>query len=374
MSSASQLRLLLVTPRYPPEMGGVENHVYQVARRFAATGLDVSVLTTDRERTLPAFEVCEGVKVQRVPAWPRNGDVYFAPGVYRQIRRGDWDIVHLQSYHTLVAPLAMMAAWRAGIPYVVTFHGGGHSSRLRNALRVPQRLLLRPLLRKADHLVATAYFEILFFSRMLGVEAERFVYIPNGSDIVQPIRRIRQEEREPLIASVGRLERYKGHHRILAALPNIVEKRPDVRLWIAGKGPYEGALREMAARLGVADRVEFGSIPAVDRGAMAAALSRASLVVLLSDYETHPMAALEALALGCPVLVAATSGLQELAERGWARSIPLDSSPEGVAAAALELLERPLIPENIDLPTWDACAAGLLELYERSLRRVGCAS
>jgi glycosyltransferase involved in cell wall biosynthesis len=371
MSSAKQMRLLLVTPRYPPETGGVENHVYQVARRFAAAGLDVNVLTTDRGGTLPENEVCEGVKVRRVPAWPRNDDFYFAPSVYRQIRQGGWDIVHLQNYLTLVAPLAMLAAWRAKIPYVVTFHGGGHSSLLRNALRAPQRLLLRPLLRRAERLVATARFEIPFFGKVLGLGPGSFVYIPNGSDIAEPLPRARPEGREPLIASVGRLERYKGHHRILAALPHVLEKRPDVRLWIAGNGPYEDKLREMVARLGVAERVNIGSIPATDRGAMAEALSRAALVVLLSEYETHPMAALEALALGCPVLVADTSGLQELVERGWARSIPLESSPEEIAAAVLDQLHSPLIPENVELPTWDDCASGLLELYEGCLQRAG---
>jgi glycosyltransferase involved in cell wall biosynthesis len=350
-------------------MGGVENHVYQIARRFASAGLDANVLTTDREGTLPPTEVCEGVKIQRVPAWPRDGDIYYAPGIYRQIRQGGWDIVHLQSYHTFVAPLAMLAAWKSGIPYIVTFHGGGHSSRLRNVLRGPQRLLLRPLLSRAEQLVATAQFEIPFFSRIVGVGQERFVYIPNGSDIAGTRRKVQLAEKEPLIASVGRLERYKGHHRILAALPYIVEKRPDVRLWVAGKGPFENTLREMAARLGVADRVEIGSIPAAERERMAAELSRASLVVLLSDYETHPMAALEALALGCPVLVLATSGLQELAERGWARSVSPESSPAEIAAAALEQLNHPLIPDNVELPTWDACAADLAALYERSLRR-----
>jgi glycosyltransferase involved in cell wall biosynthesis len=182
---------------------------------------------------------------------------------------------------------------------------------------------------------------------------------------------ISRPEKEPLIASVGRLERYKGHHRILAALPKIIETRPDVRLWIAGEGPYESDLKQMANRLGVADRVEIGSIPAADREAMAAALSRASLVVLLSDYETHPMAALEALALGCPVLVLATSGLQELAERGWARSVPLNSSPEEIAAAALGQLAHPLVPDHVDLPTWDACAVQLLALYENVLKGEG---
>ena len=132
-AGAKSLRMLMATPRYFPFMGGVENHVYEVARRLARQGVDITVLTTDTSGQLPADELSEGIKIRRVRAWPTQRDYYFAPDVYRLIRRGDWDIVHIQSYHTLVAPLAMLAARRARIPYVLTFHGGGHSSRLRNA-------------------------------------------------------------------------------------------------------------------------------------------------------------------------------------------------------------------------------------------------
>ncbi len=96
---------------------------------------------------------------------------------------------------------------------------------------------------------------------------------------------------------------------------------------------------------------------------MAALLGKASLVVLLSDFETHPLAALEAIALGRPLLVADTSGLGELAEQGLARAVSPDAVPEVIAGAMVEELERPLVRPDVALPTWDDCAAGLLRLY-----------
>ena len=142
----------------------------------------------------------------------------------------------------------MLAALRAGIPYVVTFHGGGHSSRLRNALRGAQQRLLRPLLARAERLVAVAEFEIGHFGERLHLPPERFALIPNGSDLprVSPRSDADEAPAGPLIASIGRLERYKGHHRLIAALPLILAAQPDARLWIAGTGPYEDALRALA--------------------------------------------------------------------------------------------------------------------------------
>ena len=103
-------RLLLVSARYFPYTGGVETHVYEVAHRLVRAGVAVTVLTTDPSGHLPASEQVAGVQIRRVRAWPANKDYYFAPGIYHTIVGGSWDVIHCQGYHTLVAPLAMLAA------------------------------------------------------------------------------------------------------------------------------------------------------------------------------------------------------------------------------------------------------------------------
>jgi glycosyltransferase involved in cell wall biosynthesis len=258
---------------------------------------------------------------------------------------------------------------------VVTFHGGGHSSRLRNALRGTQWFLLRPLLAHAERLIAVAEFEIEFWGKKLRLPADRFVFIPNGADLPQLTRSMgRARVDRATIASVGRLERYKGHQRIIAALPYILKQCPDVHLWIAGNGPYESALSRLAKKLDVSDHVEIRAVPASERMRMTEELSQAALVVLLSEYETHPIAVLEAVALGRPVLVAATAGLNELAGKGLARAIPLDSTPSQVADAVLEQLREPHAPPRLDLPTWDDCTTKLSALYQQVAQGVLCAS
>jgi glycosyltransferase involved in cell wall biosynthesis len=346
-------------------MGGVETHVYEVSRRLARAGIEVTVLTTDPSRDLPADEEAEGVKIRRVAAWPRTQDYYLSPGIYRTIMRGSWDIIHCQCYHTLVTPLAMLAAWKSRTPYVLTFHSGGHSSGLRRALRGVQRWLLRPLLARADRLIGVSRFEARFFQRKLKLPAHMFTVIQNGSHLPEvPQDHAPGKAGGTLILSVGRLERYKGHHRILSAFPHILSHYPDARLRIVGVGPYEQKLRQLALKLRVANRVEIGSIPPSDRQGMAALLSKASIVTLLSDYEAHPVSAMEALALGRPMLVTDTSGLRELAQRGLVRSIPLKSSAEEIARAVVKELRDPLARPEVQLPTWEGCTARLLSLYQ----------
>jgi len=368
------MRVLMVTPRFRPDVGGVERHVEQVGRRLAKLGAEITVVTTGLERSLPRAESVDGVSIRRVRAWPERRDYYLAPRIYREVAAEVWDVVHVQSFHTLVAPTAMLAALRQKLPYVVTFHGGGHSSRLRNRLRGTQLLALRPLLARADRLVAVARFEIEHYGRRLHLPPDKFVLIPNGADLPPAAPKATPDATGPLIASVGRLERYKGHHRILAALPHILRRAPDARLWIAGTGAYEPELRKLAAQLGVSDRVRIEAVAGDGPEGMASRLAEAAVVVLLSEYETHPLAAIEALALGKSVVVADTSGLRELADQGLARAIPLQSDPAAVAAAVLAEIDRPSLARAPNLPTWDDCAAGHLALYRAVAKGHACGS
>ena len=61
------------------------------------------------------------MQILRVRAWPTNKDYYFAPVIYRFITCGQWDLIHCQGYHNMVPPLAMLAALRANIPFVLSF-------------------------------------------------------------------------------------------------------------------------------------------------------------------------------------------------------------------------------------------------------------
>jgi glycosyltransferase involved in cell wall biosynthesis len=356
------LRIVMVTARYAPFIGGVEAHVARVARLLVEAGHSVTVLTTDPSGTLPSRHEENGVEIVRVRARPGRGDYFFAPGIARVLRERRWDVVHVQSYHTFVAPIAMLAARRLGIPYVVTFHGGGHSSRLRHAARANQIRALGPLLRDAHRLVAIATFELELYGRLLGVPREAFALIPNGSDLTAGTPPPASPQGAQ-IASLGRLERYKGHQHAIAALPFVLEQIPDARLWIAGEGPYEGKLRRLARSLGVEDRVEIRAIPLSRRPEYVDGLAKTALAVLLSDFETHPLAIIEAVALGRPALVADTSGLRELAENGYARAVSVGSGPASIAAAMVDELRTPSARPHLTLPTWDACRDRLVELY-----------
>lgn len=359
-------RVAMVAARALPLMGGIETHVHEVSRRLAAAGVDVTVLTTDTTGDLPRDETTSGYRIRRWQSYPRSRDYYFSPGLVRHLgeARDAYDVVHVQGVHTLLAPAALAAAKRAGIPSMLTFHTGGHSSGLREALRPLQFKILAPLLRSTSELVAVCEYEQQMFARIVGISPSRIRLIRNGCEPLPIDTCEPRAEGSPLLLSVGRLEEYKGHHRLLRAMPAILQRAPQARLVVVGSGPYEQTLHDMAWDLGVSKAFSIRSFGPGERPQMGKLVSDADLVCLLSDYEAHPVAVMEALGTGARVLVADTSGMSELGRAGLLPTIAVEASPDKLADTVLGLVAQPKSPPPA-LPTWDDCAEALRELYHR---------
>jgi glycosyltransferase involved in cell wall biosynthesis len=328
-------------------------------------GAEVVILTAERDRHLVGEQREGPVRVRRIRAFPAARDYLLAPGLPAAIRAERPALVHCQSYHTFVPPLAMLTALRAGIPYVVTLHSGGHSSAFRRRIRPIQAVLLRPLLLRAAAIVSVSVFEAELFAGRLRVPRGLFTVIPSGVElpaqtapVVPPL--------EPFILSIGRLETYKGHHRAVEALPALRRARPGLRLRIVGSGPVEQELRRRASRLGVADAVEIGPVGTGRREELATLIRRAAAVVMLSDYESQGLSVQEALALGRPVLMNDGTALGELINHPNVRPVDRHADAAGVTEALLALLDTAPLPAPA-MPTWDDCAAALEALYEEAL-------
>ncbi|PRY15982.1 glycosyltransferase family 4 protein [Kineococcus rhizosphaerae] len=371
--SVRRPRVLHVVQRYFPEMGGLETHVAEITRRLAATGeFDVTVLATDRSGALARRDVVNGIPVLRRRSWPREGDLYLSPGLPVPVLRGAWDLVHVQGVNTLTPPVGMLAALAARTPYVLTFHSGGHSSPVRTAGRGVQYRVLAPLLRRAARLIAVSRFERSAFAAVTGLPEDRFSVIPNGGAL--PPSPVAVPPVPGRIVTSGRLERYKGHQRVVEALPLVRRRVPEAHVVVLGSGPYEQELRDTARRCGVADHVQFRALPPADRAAMAGELARAAVMAALSDYEAHPVGVMEALTLGLPVVGSDEAGIGDLVEDGLVRGVVRGADTATVAAALVEELtatrargDVPHVPRALALPTWESSVEATAAVYRTVL-------
>lgn len=189
--------------------------------------------------------------------------------------------------------------------------------------------------------IATSVRESI--AHMYGVEAP---LIPNGIPIshywrsTETGRRWRTENRvgqnDIIFACVGRLNPQKNHRLLLNALARVVPKAPSIRCLIVGDGGLESELREQTAALSLEDRVSFLGM----RSDIPEILAAADASVLSSDWEGNPLAVMEAMAAGKPIVATSVGGVPELVPEGAGLLVP-PKDVEALAQAMYQLASDP---------------------------------
>ncbi|MEZ3117093.1 glycosyltransferase family 4 protein [Halobaculum sp. MBLA0147] len=388
------MHVCYVTHRYPPQTGGVETHVHQLATRLVERGHDVTVLAADAGGAGASRERRDGVRVRRVRALAPDGAIYVAPGVVTTVWRALRgavapsvpDVVHVHNYHavpfalgglTTAAVRAVRALRASGDEpaprLVATPHYHGESDDgLRDRLLSVYRPLGAGVLRAADTVVAVSDWERRQLAADFGVsptvipngiERERFRDHREGADDEErgdDGERGDDEERaddadRPYLLTVGRLAAYKGVQHVIDALAEL----PAFDLRVAGSGPYESALRERAAAAGVSDRVRFlGYVPDERLPGLYAG---AAVFCSPSSHEAYGLTVAEALASGTPAVVADRAALTDWTDERGVVGLA-ETSPAAVAEAVERAVDGPR-PDPDAVPTWTGVVDRLLDVY-----------
>ncbi len=336
------MRVVMVTPHLPPEQAANALLPMMLARELGRTGVEVAMLghppagargrapggaagprtigaSTARGRASVGFQAEGGSSYvprrgrgwfQRTPVGAVVAALRMAAGLHRVIRRAD--LVHLHS-NGLIIEVAGWLARRLGLPYLITLYGTDvwHHDPKRHGR-------FARVVRDASHRVFYSRGLLEFArERGLGTEPASVIYAP----VAPHFRPLVDEERrrlraasgvgeEPLLVTVKRLHPVAGHEDLVRALPAVVQRFPDARLWLVGDGPLRSDLAALVAALGLGRHVHFlGVVPNEE---LPRYLGAADLFVLPSRLESWGTVMLEALACGTPVVATATAGAQEV--------------------------------------------------------------
>jgi glycogen synthase len=334
-------RVLVVSWEYPPVVeGGLARHVRKLTQALARQGVHVDVLTRgvgDEDGLLgPSTpEDHGGVCVHRVPepGWPRelgrfvawveqmNRDMLAAGEAL--VQEHSYDLVH--GHDWLVAKASARLAQTAGVPYVTTIHATEHGRHQGWVHKPPQshiHAVERWMARRADAVIVCSHYMRGHVADIFDLDERRVSVIPNGVDPseLQPsgdLEELRARfagPHEKLVLLVGRLVYEKGFQLALDALPEVIEKIPGVRFLVAGSGTHEHELKAQAQRLGLSPHGTF--LGWIGDDVLHSLYRIADLCVVPSIYEPFGLVALEAMASGCPCIVADTGGLREVVPVG----------------------------------------------------------
>lgn len=295
------MRILELGKFYPPERGGMETLLQIWAEGFRDQGAHVTCVVANRTRNT-VVERQPGLEVHRLASGGQLLSTSLCPAYPGASRRFPADVIHAHFPN----PLADLAVIRAPSHIPVVVHWHSDIVRQKAVLRL-YKPIQDAMLRRANRIVV-ATPQHLEYSDWLGPWQHKVEVIPFGLDLDRfaatpttdaKTATFRQGVGDRIVfLNIGRLVGYKGQRYAIEALPNV----PSALLWLVGTGPLESELRQLAAQLGVADRVRFwGDVPDADLPALLHACD-VFLFPSITPNEAFGLVLVEAMACAKPLV------------------------------------------------------------------------
>lgn len=363
-AAGAEVRVLVLHRLVPP-------------RSALAGGVGSAARSLSTLAAQPRRQVRDGLAVTYVPyVSPPRPRAYHAWGAWAapslrlalsRLRRSfPFDLVHA---HNAVPAADAVRRSGAKEPLVVSVHGG---DVLYTAPGNPAGAIAVERGLGAAALVLANSRGIAELARRYGARETCVVHL--GSDLPSSGRRGTGDP--PTLVTVGHLVARKRHGDVLRAVAVLADRHPRLRYEIVGDGPERAALEGLAARLGVAERVEFvGQLPpreAIERA------RRCTLLVMPSTDEAFGVAYVEAMAGGVPAIgCRGEPGPEEIAAAGDGFLLVPPADIERLSQRIDELLSDPhrlreasrRARETVAAHfTWQRCGEQTVAAYERALR------
>ena len=327
-------------------LGGAENAMFMLLAELDKDAWEPALLLEEAAGTEPLREraAALGVPVRDMPPMPLGlSGARRVPAFGRLLRRDRPDVFHAHMSSPVACKWGLGAAVASRVPAVLG------TVQVISSTHVPDRstrLQLRLLARGVDRYLAVSAAIAAELARDYRWPAEKIAVVRNAVELARfegpPGPGLRDElgaAEAPLVLTAARLSDQKGLPTLLEAAARL----PGAVFALAGDGPEETALRRLAERLGIADRVRFLG----RRDDVPALLAACDVFALPSLYEGSSLALLEAMAARRAVVSSAIPGTDELIDDGRTGLLVPPGDPEALAAALRRLLSSVELRESI---------------------------
>jgi glycosyltransferase involved in cell wall biosynthesis len=321
--------------------GGAERVVVHLARALQEGGGESVVFLPPRgEGWIEAELRGSGVTIDRFHL-ERPLSPACAQALAESFAKHQIDVAHSHEFS-----MAVYGAWgarRAGIPHVITMHGGRYY-----ATRLRRRLALGAAVRASARTVAVSSGLASHLRRDLWLSSSRVLMIPNGVPYEPPTQVTLRDELglgpgDRLMVAIGNLYPVKGHRHLIEAFALVAHRHPTLHCAIGGRGHLDVDLEALARKRGLAGRMHLLGL----RSDVPAILAAADLFVLPSLSEGLPLALLEAMQASRPIVATDVGEVAVALGFGDAGLLVTPGSPGALAAAIDNLLNDPMRAEML---------------------------
>jgi glycosyltransferase involved in cell wall biosynthesis len=337
------LRITIVTPFYPPSIGGVETIAKDTAEELAKRGHDVSVITTTHDNrwmkiTEPRTYFINNVKVYRLnPSWLKIGYATIINGLKDKLVEIKPEIVHC---HNLHPHLFQVVKWKDELNYKVVAQL--HCPKATGIDHLSARLLFKPVvyyLKKVqdeiDAFIAHTSFEESWLKEV-GIGESKIYRVRYPCVPKSLLEKYRENSSNDYILYIGRISWRKGIHTLLKAISLINLNKFKVVIVGPRDEKYFKKLLRLTEKLKLNDKVEFMDKVSEDRKYELMSGSVFFVSPSIKDYT--PMALLETQALGKPVVSTNVGAIPEIVLNGETGILVDPYDVEGLARAIEQLM------------------------------------
>jgi glycosyltransferase involved in cell wall biosynthesis len=380
------MKVLILSWEYPPHIiGGLGKHVYHISKALASKNIDTTVITYT-DGTSKSEEIIDNVRVLRVnpyslrypdfTSWIHGMNLLM---IEKALKFRNFDIIHVHDWLTALAGINIKHIMRK--PLIATIHStelGRRRGYLSNDHEKHIHEIEWILTYEAWRIICCSNYMVNEVSNFFQCPLNKIVRIYNGIDPNSLLpsnnvnRRKYAEDYEKIVLFVGRLVYEKGPH-ILIEAANIL-RRNDIKFLFVGEGSMKPYLLELGKKLGLSEKLYFlGHIP---DDILYAIYKMASVAVFPSLYEPFGIVALEAMALGTPVIASAVGGLNEIIINGYNGIKVTPGSAYELAEAIVKIIDDPSLSKKlienaknfVKNFTWEKAAEETIKLYEEVIR------
>ena len=325
-------------------VGGAERLVVSAARGLSPDRFDHQICCLSERGPLADEAAAAGIPVFCIGTFPGLSHPVAFARLLALIRRARPRVVHT---HLQAANLyGRLAAWLAQVPVLIATEHNVYVGKPRRYVVVE-----RWLARETDVLIAVSENVRRFLAEQLGVPPATVRVVRNGAAALAPSSariaelraRLERAGARPVVATVASLTAKKGHAFLFEAVARLRSQNIACTLVLAGEGPERQRLQATMERLGLTEFVHFLGSDS-DVGSV---LAVADLIVLPSVVEGLPLALLEAMLAGKPVVATAVGGIPEVIVSGD-NGLLVPPCDEAALADAIErVLQSPEVGERI---------------------------
>lgn len=358
-------KLMVVTPYFYPESGGVANHTYNLYKRVAKKNYEIIIITSGKKNEIME-ENLEGMKVYRLPRQFKISNTPISFGWKKQIKdiiekeKPDLILGHMPV--AFICDITLPLSLKEKVPFIIKYHHGGSMKKGKFPIDILiglyETIFLKRIFKRSNKIITSSEFvKKIFLNKYL----DKTMVITPAVDIklFKPSRS-NPKNRILFVGNLKKSENYKGLNYLLESMSLIKNKNSKIKLIVVGDGDYRHHYEKLSKDLGIEENVEFKG--ELKERELIKEYNNINILVLPSLMESFGMVLIEAMACKKPVIGSNIGGIPYVIDDGKNGLLVPPKDPQALAGAIMKILENPKLAKQMgengykkvkDNFTWD---------------------